>query len=276
HLQDATPLTLGQEFSGYARQVELAVERIAASLPRLYALAQGGTAVGTGLNCKPGFADMFAASVAAYTGLPFYSAANKFEAMAAHDALVEISGVLNCAAAGLHKIANDIRLLSSGPRCGLGELRLPENEPGSSIMPGKVNPTQCEALTMVCAQVMGNHTTVTFAGAQGHLELNAFKPVIIFNVLQSIRLLGEAAASFTGHCIVGITPNSGRIAELMAQSLMLVTALVPHIGYDQAARIAKQALQNGTTLREEALASGLIGAESYDALVRPELMLKPK
>ncbi len=276
HLQDATPLTLGQAFSGYAWQLQLAIERINDSLKRLYPLAQGGTAVGTGLNSKPGFADRFAEQVASYTGLPFGSAANKFEAMAAHDALVEISGVLNCIAVSLNKIANDIRLLSSGPRSGLGELILPENEPGSSIMPGKVNPTQCEAMTMVCAQVMGNHTTVTFSGAQGHLELNAFKPVIIFNVLQSIRLLGEATISFTEHCVVGITANTERIAELLEQSLMLVTALVPHIGYDNAARIAKLALQNRTTLREEAVASGLVTSETYDAIVRPEQMLFPK
>ncbi|MGR9117624.1 MAG: class II fumarate hydratase [Gammaproteobacteria bacterium] len=275
HLQDATPLTLGQEFSGYAAQIQLGLERINDSLQRLYPLAQGGTAVGTGLNAKPGFAESFAERVAAYTGLPFRSADNKFEAMASHDALVEISGVLNCIAASLNKIANDIRLLSSGPRCGFGELILPENEPGSSIMPGKVNPTQCEALSMVCAQVIGNHTTVTFAGAQGHLELNAFKPVIIYNVLQSIRLLGEAANSFTDHCVVGIKPNVERITELMEQSLMLVTALAPHIGYDNAARIAKTALKNRSTLREAAIASGLVTAERFDAIVRPERMISP-
>jgi len=249
HLQDATPLTLGQEFSGYAAQVKLGIERINDSLKRLYPLAQGGTAVGTGLNAQPGFAEKFAAEVAKFTQLPFTSAANKFEAMAAHDALVEISGVLNTLAVSLNKIANDIRLLSSGPRSGLGELALPENEPGSSIMPGKVNPTQCEAMTMVCAQVMGNHATVTFAGAQGHLELNVFKPVIIYNVLQSIRLIGDAALSFTDHCVLGIEPNTQRIAELMEQSLMLATALVPHIGYDKAAHIAKRALSNHSTLR---------------------------
>jgi fumarate hydratase class II len=232
--------------------------------------------VGTGLNSKPGFADEFAKQVASFTELPFTSAANKFEAMAAHDALVEISGVLNTLAVSLNKIANDIRLLSSGPRSGFGELSLPENEPGSSIMPGKVNPTQCEALAMVCAQVIGNHITVTFAGAQGHLELNAFKPVIIFNVLQSIRLLGDAVISFTDHCVVGITPNTERIAELMEKSLMLVTALVPHIGYDNAARIAKMALKNGSTFREEAIASGLVTAEVFDSIVRPEEMIFPK
>jgi len=275
HLQDATPLTLGQEFSGYAAQVQFGLDRIHDSLKRLLPLAQGGTAVGTGLNSKQGFAEQFAEQVASFTGLPFTSAANKFEAMAAHDALVEISGVLNTLAVSLNKIANDIRLLGSGPRAGFGELMLPENEPGSSIMPGKINPTQCEALTMVCAQVMGNHTTVTFAGAQGHLELNAFKPVIIYNVLQSIRLLAEAAMSFTDHCVVGITPNNERIAELLEKSLMLVTALVPHIGYDKAAHIAKMALSNRSTLREEAITSGLVTAEEFDAIVRPENMLSP-
>jgi fumarate hydratase, class II len=276
HLQDATPLTLGQEFSGYAMQLELSMARINDSLRRLYPLAQGGTAVGTGLNSKPGFAETFAEQVANYTGYPFVSAANKFEAIATHDALVEISGVLNTIATSLNKIANDIRLLSSGPRSGLGELLLPANEPGSSIMPGKVNPTQCEALSMVCAQVMGNHTTVTFAGAQGHLELNAFKPVIIFNVLQSIQLLGEAVFSFTDHCASGIEPNSERIAYLMEQSLMLVTALVPHIGYDKAAEIAKTALINRSSLRKEVVASGLLTADAFDAIVRPDQMLSPK
>lgn len=276
HLQDATPLTLGQEFSGYTTQLQFNLDRINDSLKRLYPLAQGGTAVGTGLNSKPGFAEQFVEQVVSFTGLPFTSAANKFEAIAAHDALVEISGVLNIIAVSLNKIANDIRLLGSGPRSGFGELSLPENEPGSSIMPGKVNPTQCEALTMVCAQVMGNHTTVTFAGAQGHLELNAFKPVIIFNVLQSIRLLGEAAISFTDHCVVGIVPNTERIDELLEKSLMLVTALVPHIGYDNAATIAKLALTNRSTLREEAIASGLVTATLFDSIVRPEAMLFPK
>ena len=275
HLQDATPLTLGQEFSAYATQLQLSLARIDDSLKRLYPLAQGGTAVGTGLNSKPEFAEHFAAQVAVATGLPFVSAANKFEAMASHDALVELSGVLNCIAVSLNKIANDIRLLASGPRAGLGELMLPENEPGSSIMPGKVNPTQCEAMTMVCAQVMGNHVTVTIAGAQGQLELNVFKPVIIFNVLQSIRLLAEAVDSFNQHCVAGITPNRDRIAELMKNSLMLVTALVPHIGYDKAARIAHAALKNQITLREAAIASGLIGAEAFDAIVRPERMVSP-
>jgi fumarate hydratase, class II len=276
HLQDATPLTLGQEFSGYATQLQLAIERINDGIKRLYPLAQGGTAVGTGLNARPGFAEVFAEQVASLTGLPFSSAPNKFEAIATHDALVEISGVLNCIAVGLNKIANDIRLLGSGPRSGLGELILPANEPGSSIMPGKVNPTQCEALSMVCAQVMGNHVVVTIAGAQGHLELNAFKPVIIFNVLQSIRLLGEAAMSFTDHCVIGIKPDTDRIAEMMERSLMLVTALVPHIGYDNAAHIAKMALNNRGTLREAAIAGGLITAEMFDAIVRPERMISSR
>lgn len=273
HLQDATPLSLGQEFSGYATQIQLAIERINDSLKRLYPLAQGGTAVGTGLNAKPGFAEAFATQVASFTGLPFCSAANKFESMASHDALVEISGVLNCLAVSLNKIAHDIRLLASGPRCGLGELILPANEPGSSIMPGKVNPTQCEALSMVCAQVIGNHVAVTFAGSQGQLELNAFKPVIIHNVLQSIRLLADATSSFTEHCLSGIQPNTTRIRQLLQESLMLVTGLVPRIGYDNAAQIAKTALAQGIQLREAALASGLISAKDFDALVRPERMI---
>ncbi|MGZ5052541.1 MAG: class II fumarate hydratase [Methylobacter sp.] len=276
HLQDATPLTLGQEFSGYAMQVQLGIERIDDSLKRLYPLAQGGTAVGTGLNAKPSFGERFAEEVAKFTGLPFVSAVNKFEALAAHDALVEISGVLNTIAVGLNKIANDIRLLGSGPRCGIGELSLPENEPGSSIMPGKVNPTQCEAMTMVCAQVFGNHATVTFAGAQGHLELNVFKPVIIYNVLQSIRLLSDAAVSFTDHCVSGIEPNKKRIGELVGNSLMLVTALAPRIGYDRAADIAKRAFHSGTTLREEAIASGLVNELEFDELVGPERMIAPE
>jgi fumarate hydratase class II len=276
HLQDATPLSLGQEFSGYAAQIGLGIERIDDSLKRLYPLAQGGTAVGTGLNAKPGFAEAFAEQVASFTELPFVSAANKFEAMASHDALVEISGILNCIAVSLNKIANDIRLLASGPRCSLGELLLPENEPGSSIMPGKVNPTQCEALSKVCAQVIGNHTTVTFAGAQGHLELNAFKPVIIYNVLQSIRLLTDAVISFTEHCLTGIVPNTERIEHLMQQSLMLVTALVPHIGYDHTERIAKEAMTHRSTLREATIASGLLTAEGFDAIVCPERMLSTR
>ena len=276
HLQDATPLTLGQEFSGYAAQVEFAGERIKNSLARLYPLAQGGTAVGTGVNSKQGFAGMFADEVAAFTGLPFTSAPNKFEALAGHDAMVEISGVLNTIAVSLNKIANDIRLLGSGPRSGIGELRLPENEPGSSIMPGKVNPTQCEALTMVCAQVMGNHATVTIAGAQGHFELNVFKPVIAHNVLQSIRLLSDSAVSFTDNCVAGIEPDRARIAQLVENSLMLVTALAPTIGYDNATAIAKLAHKNGTTLRQEAVDGGFVTAEVFDQIVRPEKMIRPR
>ena len=275
HLQDATPLTLGQEFSGYAAQINFAVERIQGSLERLCMLAQGGTAVGTGVNSKQGFAEQFADEVATFTGLPFTSAPNKFEALAAHDAMAEISGVLNTIAVSLNKIANDIRLLGSGPRSGIGELRLPQNEPGSSIMPGKVNPTQCEALTMVCAQVMGNHTTVTVAAAQGHFELNVFKPVIVHNVLQSIRLLGDAAVSFTDNCVRGIEPDAKRIAQLVENSLMLVTALAPTIGYDNAAAIAKLAHKNGTTLREEAVNGNFVTAEVFDEIVRPENMVRP-
>ena len=275
HLQDATPLTLGQEFSGYAAQINFAVERIQGSLARLCMLAQGGTAVGTGVNSKQGFAEQFADEVATFTGLPFTSAPNKFEALAAHDAMAEISGVLNTIAVSLNKIANDIRLLGSGPRSGIGELRLPQNEPGSSIMPGKVNPTQCEALTMVCAQVMGNHTTVTVAAAQGHFELNVFKPVIVHNVLQSIRLLGDAASSFTDNCVRGIEPDAKRIAQLVENSLMLVTALAPTIGYDNAAAIAKLAHKNGTTLREEAVNGNFVTAEVFDEIVRPEKMVRP-
>ncbi len=275
HLQDATPLTLGQEFSGYAMQLENGVARVTAALPRLYQIAQGGTAVGTGINSKAGFAERFAAEVASITGLPFVTAPNKFEALAAHDALIEASGALNVIAASLMKIANDIRLLGSGPRCGLGELRLPENEPGSSIMPGKVNPTQCEALTMVCTQVMGNHVTVTIAGASGHLELNVFKPVMIHNLLHSIRLIGDAAVSFTDNCIAGIEPDAERIAKLRDDSLMLVTALSPHIGYDNAAKVAKKAHAEGTSLREAAKALGLLTDEQFDEWVRPENMVGP-
>jgi fumarate hydratase, class II len=275
HLQDATPLTLGQEFSGYAQQVKRGVERVRATLPRLYELAQGGTAVGTGLNAPKGFAERFAAEVAMITGLPFVTAESKFEALAAHDAMVEVSGAANVLAASLCKIANDIRLLGSGPRCGFGELRLPENEPGSSIMPGKVNPTQCEALTMVCAQVMGNHVAVTIAGASGHLELNVFKPVIIYNVLQSIRLLADGARSFTDNCVAGIEADRARIEELLHRSLMLVTALNPRIGYDNAAKVAKKAHAEGTTLKEAAVALGLLSAQEFDELVRPERMLGP-
>ena len=276
HLQDATPLTLGQEFSGYTTQIKYALERVRTSLPRLLALAQGGTAVGTGLNAKPGFAEAFAAEVAGFTGLEFVTAENKFEALAAHDAFVEMSGMLNTVATSLNKIANDIRLLGSGPRSGLGELSLPENEPGSSIMPGKVNPTQCEALTMVCAQVMGNHTTISVAGAQGHMELNVFKPVMAYNLIQSMRLIGDAAISFTDNCVVGIEPNTANITMLMQRSLMLVTALAPKIGYDNATVIAKTAHKNGTTLREEAVGGGYVTDAEFDEIVRSEDMIAPK
>lgn len=276
HLQDATPVTLGQEFSGYAMQIELAIGRIQSTLPGLYALAQGGTAVGTGLNAHPEFAERFARKVTELTSLPFVSAENKFEALASNDALVFTHGALASLSTGMFKIANDIRLMGSGPRSGLGEISLPENEPGSSIMPGKVNPTQAEAITMLCAQVAGNQTTVTFAGSQGHFELNVFKPVIITAVLQSIRLLADGAVSFTDHCVVGIQPNLERIGDLMQRSLMLVTALAPKIGYDQAAAIAKSAHKNGTTLKEEALKSGSVTAEEFDAIVRPETMLSPQ
>jgi fumarate hydratase class II len=273
HLQDATPVTLGQEFSGYAQQVEDGIARVEAVLPRLYRLAQGGTAVGTGLNAPDGFAEAFAREMARLTGLPFETAPNKFEALASHDTMVELSGALNVLAVSLNKIANDLRLLGSGPRSGLAELRLPENEPGSSIMPGKVNPTQAEALTMVAAEVMGNHVTVTMAGAQGQLELNVFKPVIAYNVLRSIRLLSDAAVSFTDRCVAGIEPNEKRIRELLDRSLMLVTALTPEIGYDNAAKIAKHAHENGLSLREAALELGLIAAERFDEIVRPENMV---
>ncbi len=276
HMMDATPLTLGQEFSGYAKQVENSIRRAEAVLPALYELAQGGTAVGTGLNAKKGFAEAFAKEVAAITKLPFVTAPNKFEALATHDALVEASGALNTISVSLMKIANDIRLLGSGPRCGLGELNLPENEPGSSIMPGKVNPTQSEALTMVCAQVMGNHVAVTIGGANGHFELNVFKPVIIYNVLQSIRLLADAAVSFTDNCVVGIEANKERINKLMNESLMLVTALNPHIGYDNAAKIAKKAHKEHTSLKAAGIALGLLTAEQFDEWVRPETMVGPK
>lgn len=272
HLQDATPLTLGQEFSGYTTQIEYGLERIRNTLPRLLQLAQGGTAVGTGLNCARGFAEAFAKHVHEITGLPFATADNKFEALAAHDAIVEASGALNTISCSLMKIANDIRLLGSGPRCGIGEISLPENEPGSSIMPGKVNPTQSEALTMVCAQVMGNHMTITISGSNGHFELNVFKPVMIYNFLQSVRLLADAALSFTDNCVVGIKANEDRIAKLMQESLMLVTALNPVIGYDNAAKVAKKAHAEGTTLKEAALALALISAEEFDKHVRPENM----
>ena len=276
HLQDATPVTLGQEFSGYATQIAYGIARVEGALPRLCMLAQGGTAVGTGLNCPPGFAERFATEVAKLTGLPFVTAPNKFEALAAHDASVEMSGALNTLAASLFKIAQDIRLMGSGPRSGLGELSLPENEPGSSIMPGKVNPTQCEALTMVCAQVMGNNVAITFAGSQGNFELNVFKPVVIYNLLQSIRLIGDACVSFTDHCVNGIVANRAHITALMERSLMLVTALAPKIGYDNAAKVAKTAHKNGTTLREEAVGMGFVTNEEFDRLVRPEDMIHPK
>ena len=276
HLQDATPLTLGQEFSGYAAQVKNGIARVNDVLPRLYFLAQGGTAVGTGLNAPKGFDRLVAGHIAKITSLPFKTAPNKFEALAAHDAVVEASGALNTLAVSLMKIASDIRLLGSGPRSGLGELALPENEPGSSIMPGKVNPTQCEAMTMVCAQVMGNHTTATVAGATGHMELNVFKPVMIYSLLQSIQLLSDASVSFTDNCVVGIQANENRIAYLMAQSLMLVTALAPHIGYDNATKIAKNAHEKGLTLRESARALDLVSDADFDNFVQPKKMLGPK
>ncbi|MFL5145679.1 MAG: class II fumarate hydratase, partial [Microvirga sp.] len=275
HTQDATPLTLGQEFSGYAAQMKSGIVRMRLGLKQLYPLAQGGTAVGTGLNSNPRFAKLFAQKVAKITRLPFVSAPNKFEVLAAHDAYVFTHGALTSVATGLFKIANDIRLLGSGPRSGFGELILPENEPGSSIMPGKVNPTQSESLTMVCTRVFGNDTTITVAGSQGHFELNVFKPVIANAVLQSIRLLADAAVSFADNCVVGIVPNRERLDELLGRSLMLVTALAPKIGYDKAAAIAKSAHKNGTTLKEEAVRSGHVTAEEFDAVVRPETMLGP-
>jgi len=275
HTQDATPLTLGQEFSGYAQQVENGLKRIRLCQPGLLELAQGGTAVGTGLNAPVGFAELVAAKIAAITGLPFVSAPNKFEALAAHDAMVFSHGALNTVAGALFKIANDIRFLGSGPRSGLGELSLPENEPGSSIMPGKVNPTQCEALTMVCTQVFGNHATLTFAGASGHFELNVFNPVMAYNFLQSCRLLADAAVSFTDNCVVGIEAREDNIKAALERSLMLVTALAPKIGYDAAAKIAKTAHRNGTTLREEAVGGGYVTNEEFDEVVRPEKMISP-
>jgi fumarate hydratase class II len=276
HTQDATPLTLGQEFSGYAAQVGSAIKRIEMTLPGLCELAQGGTAVGTGLNAPVGFAEKVAEEIAEITGLPFVTAPNKFEALAAHDSMVFSHGAINAAAAALFKIANDIRFLGSGPRSGLGELALPENEPGSSIMPGKVNPTQCEALTQVCIQVFGNHAALTFAGSQGHFELNVYNPLMAYNFLQSVQLLGDAARSFTDNCVVGIEAREDNIRAGLERSLMLVTALAPKIGYDAAAKIAKTAHKNGTTLKEEALASGLVSAEEYDEIVRPETMIGPK
>ncbi len=275
HTQDATPLTLGQEFSGYTQQIENGIARIESTLPMLMQLAQGGTAVGTGLNAPKGFDRMVADRIAAITGLPFTPAPNKFEALAAHDAMVMSHGAINTVAASLFKIANDIRLLGSGPRSGLGELALPENEPGSSIMPGKVNPTQCEAVTQVCARIFGNHTTITFADSQGHFELNVYNPVMAYCFLQSVRLMADAARSFTENCIVGIEPRCDNIKRGLERSLMLVTALAPTIGYDKAANIAKAAHKNGTTLKEEAVKSGLVTAEDFDRMVRPEDMIHP-
>jgi len=275
HTQDATPLTLGQEFSGYAAQVASSIKRIELTLPGLMELAQGGTAVGTGLNAPVGFAEKVAARIASITGLPFVTAPNKFEALAAHDSMVFSHGAINAAAAALFKIANDIRFLGSGPRSGLGELSLPENEPGSSIMPGKVNPTQSEALTQVCVQVFGNNAAITFAGSQGHFELNVYNPLMAYNFLQSVQLISDAAVSFTDNCVVGIEAREDNIKAALDRSLMLVTALAPKIGYDNAAKIAKTAHRNGTTLREEALATGLVTEADYERLVRPEEMTRP-
>ena len=275
HTQDATPLTLGQEFGGYAAQVASSIARIELTLPGLYELAQGGTAVGTGLNAPVGFAEKVAKRIAKITKLPFVTAPNKFEALAAHDAMVFSHGAINSAAAALFKIANDIRFLGSGPRSGLGELALPENEPGSSIMPGKVNPTQCEAMTQVCVQVFGNHAAVTFGGSQGHFELNVYNPVMAYNFLQSVQLMSDAAVSFTDNCVVGIEAREDNIKAALDRSLMLVTALAPTIGYDAAATIAKTAHKHGTTLREEALKTGLVTAADYDRIVRPEDMTRP-
>jgi fumarate hydratase class II len=276
HTQDAVPLTLGQEFSGYTQQVENGIVRIIQTMPALMQLAQGGTAVGTGLNAPKGFGEAVAERIASITQMKFTSAPNKFEALAAHDAMVFSHGALNTVAASLFKIANDIRLLGSGPRAGLGELALPENEPGSSIMPGKVNPTQCEALTQVCTRVFGNHTTITIADSQGHFELNVYNPVMAYSFAQSVRLLADAANSFTEHCILGIEPRLDNIKHGVERSLMLVTALAPKIGYDAAAKIAKAAHKNGTTLRQEALKSGLVSAAEFDQLVRPDDMARPK
>lgn len=276
HTQDATPLTLSQEFSGYTHQVAMGIRRVNDALGRIYELAQGGTAVGTGLNTQKGWDVMVAANMAEITGLPFITAPNKFEALAAHDAMVEISGALKTVSASLFKIANDIRLLGSGPRCGLGELVLPENEPGSSIMPGKVNPTQCEALTQVCIHVMGNDAAVGFAGSQGHFELNVYKPMMAYNVLQSMQLLGDASSTFTDNLMVDLQADPERIERLMRESLMLVTALAPEIGYDNATKVAKTAHKNGTTLKEEAIALGFVDAETFERVVRPENMIGPK
>ena len=276
HTQDATPITLGQEFSGYATQVENGIRRIQSTLPDLMQLAQGGTAVGTGLNAPKGFAEKVAARIAQITGLPFTSAPNKFEALAAHDAMVMSHGAINTVAVSLFKIANDIRFLGSGPRSGLGELSLPENEPGSSIMPGKVNPTQSEALTQVCVQVFGNHAAITFAGSQGHFELNVFNPVMAYNFLQSVQLMADASVSFTDNCVIGIEPRQDNIKASLDRSLMLVTALAPKIGYDNAAKIAKTAHKNGTTLREEAVGGGYVSAEEFDRIVDPKKMIGPE
>jgi len=276
HTQDATPLTLGQEFGGYAFQVEQGIKRVRHALQNIYPLAQGGTAVGTGLNTPVGWGELVAKNMAEITGLPFITAPNKFEALAAHDALVEMSGALKTVAASVFKVANDIRLLGSGPRCGLGELMLPENEPGSSIMPGKVNPTQVEAITQVCAQVMGNDAAVGFAGSQGHFELNVYKPMMAYNVLQSMQLLGDSSVAFTDNCVVGIEADEDRISQLMWESLMLVTALAPEIGYDNATKVAKTAHKNRTTLREEAVKLGLVDGETFDRVVQPKDMIGPK
>ena len=276
HTQDATPIRLSQEFSGYAHQVHMGIRRISKSLEDIYELAQGGTAVGTGLNTFQGWDTTVAENISKITGLPFVTAPNKFEALAAHDAMVEISGSLKTVAASLFKIANDIRLLGSGPRCGLGELILPENEPGSSIMPGKVNPTQCESMTQVCAHVIGNDTAVGFAGSQGHFELNVYKPMIAYNVLQSIQLLGDACSAFTDNLVDGLKADDTRIDKLMRESLMLVTALAPKIGYDNATKVAKTAHKNGTTLKEEAISMGFVDEKTFDEVVRPENMVGPK
>ena len=276
HTMDATPLTLSQEFSGYAHQVAMGIRRVKAALGAIYELAQGGTAVGTGLNTAPGWDTTVAANMAEITGLPFVTAPNKFEALAAHDAMIEMSGATKVVAASLFKIANDIRLLGSGPRCGLGELMLPENEPGSSIMPGKVNPTQCEAMTQVCAHVFGNDAAIGFAGSQGHFELNVYKPMMAYNLLQSMQLLGDASTAFTDNCVVGIKADEDRIEKIMQESLMLVTALAPEIGYDNATTVAKTAHKNRTTLKEEAIALGFVDEETFDRVVRPENMIGPK
>ncbi|MFT5343704.1 MAG: fumarate hydratase class II, partial [Paracoccaceae bacterium] len=276
HTQDATPITLSQEFSGYTHQVAMGIQRVKDALGRIFELAQGGTAVGTGLNTQVGWAEMVAANMSEITGLPFVTAPNKFEALAAHDAMVEISGALKTVSASLFKIANDIRFLGSGPRCGLGELILPENEPGSSIMPGKVNPTQCEALTQVCIQVMGNDAAVGFAGSQGHFELNVYKPMMSYNVLQSMQLLGDASSTFSDNLLAGLKADTTRIDKLLHESLMLVTALAPEIGYDNATKVAKTAHKNGTTLKEEAIALGYVDEETFDRVVRPENMIGPK